>query len=96
MFMRDVYLWIMEKVDDGPFKNSGGGLHTSSKNVSDCHEDVVITQAHRLVSDLCCVVVLSAALGSEQSVQQVPLHVVAVVYLMDYQCGWNHVSLDTV
>lgn len=71
----------MDKVNDGPFKHSGGGLHTCSKDVSHSHEEVVFTEAHRLWTDLCCVVVLGAAFGSQQSIQQVPLHMVAVIFL---------------
>lgn len=75
------YLWLMDKVSDGPFEHSGGGLHTSSKDVSNSHEEVVFTEAHRLCTDLCRVVVLGAALGSQQSIQQVPLHMVTVIFL---------------
>ncbi len=75
------YLWVMDEVGDGPFEHGGGGFHTSSKDVAHSHEQVVVTEAHRLCTDLCCVVVLSAALGSQQSIQQVSLHMVTVVCL---------------
>lgn len=75
------YLWVMDKVDDGPFEHGSGSFHTGSKDVSHSHEEVVFTEAHGLATDLCCVVVLSAALGSQQGIQQVPLHMVTVICL---------------
>lgn len=75
------YLGVMDEVSDGPFEHGGGGLHARSKDVSHRHEEVVLTEAHRLCTDLCCVVVLRAAFGSQQSIQQVPLHMVTVIFL---------------
>lgn len=76
------YLRVMDEVRDGPFEHGGGGFHAGSKDVSHGHEEVVVAEAHRLATDLRCVVVFSAALGSQQSVQQVSLHMVTVVCLM--------------
>lgn len=75
------HLRIMDEVHDGPFQHCGGGFHSGSKDVSHGPEEVVVIEAHRLCSDPRRVVVLGAALGSQQSVQQVPLHVVTVVCL---------------
>ncbi len=55
----------MDEVADSPFEHGGGGLHTGSKDVSYSHEEVVVTEAHRLCIDLRRVVVVSAALGSQ-------------------------------
>lgn len=71
----------MDEVGDGPLEHGGGGLHSGAEDVPHGHEEVVVAQAHRPRRDLCRVVVLGAALGSQQSVQQVPLHVVTVVCL---------------
>lgn len=81
-------LWMMDEVGDGPFEYGGGGFHASSKDISHSHEEVVVTEAHRLCTDLCCVVVLSAALGSQQGVQQISLYVVTVVCLGGAPCSF--------
>ena len=69
MLLIKPYFWVMDEVGDSPFEYSGCGFHSGSKDVSHSHEEVVFTEAHRFCTDLCCVVVLSAAFGSEQSVQ---------------------------
>lgn len=72
----------MDEVSDGPLEHGGGGLYPCSENVPHSHEEVVVAEAHRLGADLRRVVVLRAALGSQQSIQQVSLHVVTVVRLV--------------
>lgn len=56
---------MMNEVSDGPFEHGGGGLHPCSENVPHGHEEVVVAEAHTLGADLCRVVVLCTALGSQ-------------------------------
>ncbi|KAF3842595.1 hypothetical protein F7725_024546 [Dissostichus mawsoni] len=82
---------VMEDVGDGPFQHCGGCLHTGSKDVPHSHEEVVLTEANRLCADLCCVVVVGAAFGPQERVQQVPLHLVTVVRLVNgHNTHHNH------
>lgn len=70
----------MDQVGDGPFEYGGGRFNSCPKDVPHCHEEMVVTEPHRLGAELCGgVVVLGAALGSQQGVQKVPLNMVTVV-----------------
>lgn len=76
------HLRMMDEEGDGPLEDGGGGLHAGSEDVSHSHEDVVVAEAHRLCARRRRVVVLGAALGPQQRIQQVSLHVVTVVGLV--------------
>lgn len=76
---------MVDEEGDGPLEDGGGGLHAGSEDVSHRHEDVVVTEAHPLCARRHRTVLLGVALGPQQRVQQVSLHVVTVVCLAGEQ-----------
>lgn len=77
------HVWMVDEVRYCPLEHSGGGFNTGSKDVPHSHEEVIVTEACSRRVDVRRVVVLGAAFGSQQGVQQVSLDVVTVVCLGD-------------